>query len=124
MRVGETFRFTDADVDDHLWIVISDPTAEEVVIVSLSTRRFGADSSCVLSPGDHPFVRHPTYVAYAFARRVATERLTAALASGDLLPDAPALSELLQRIWDGADVSRMLPLKCKALLATQGLIRP
>ena len=43
---------------NHLWVVLSDPIGNpaQVVLVSLSTLREGADTTVVISPGEHPFV--------------------------------------------------------------------
>lgn len=42
---------------------------DQVIVVSLTTRRAGSDDTVVLSAGDHPFVKHDTAVNYSDSRR-------------------------------------------------------
>ena len=55
----------------HLWVVVAElPGArEELVVVSLTTKRDGSDTTTLLLPGDHPFIQHETVVYYADVRR-------------------------------------------------------
>ena len=59
----------------HLFILLTDPHADQagkncVLMVSLSTVRPGMphDPTCILYAGDHPFVKHESYVVYQKAR--------------------------------------------------------
>jgi hypothetical protein len=59
--------FLRADSDKHLWIVISDPTADpdQVLIVNLTTVDERKEQVCLLHGGEHPWIRHETCVNYA-----------------------------------------------------------
>lgn len=118
MTPGATFHFNDRPGDGHLYAVISRPSVPEVVLVNLTTLRPRSDRSCLVDPGEHPFVTRPTCVAYQYAEVVPTAILEAKLAAGILRPREP----LLMRIWEGATITRFLPLRCHQVLPDQGLI--
>ena len=52
----------------HLFIVLTEPQIEKgdankVLLVSVSSRLRG-DTTCILKPGAHPFIRYQSYVIY------------------------------------------------------------
>jgi hypothetical protein len=79
MNAGDTFRIPQpgTTLDSHLWVVISDPTADEenILIVNFTTSRADSDKACILKPGEHPFVAHETCVNYAGAKVVSKANL-------------------------------------------------
>ena len=42
---------------------------EQVVVVSLTTKRSGSDETVILTLGDHPFIKHDTAINYQDTRR-------------------------------------------------------
>jgi mRNA-degrading endonuclease toxin of MazEF toxin-antitoxin module len=68
LECGDTF-LTGDDEDEgyHLWIVLTPPIEGEVVTVSVTTQRKRSETLVVLKPGDHPFITHPSVIAYAYA---------------------------------------------------------
>lgn len=64
MHQGDTF--TVRSIDDHLWVILSHPDKhpEEIVCVSVTSRTQYADHACLLAVGDHPFIKHDSYVYY------------------------------------------------------------
>jgi len=54
----------------HLWVIISDPFSnpKQVIFVLLTSLKSGSDTTVVLSPGDHRFIRHDTVISYADSR--------------------------------------------------------
>ena len=66
---GTSFFIND---DSHLWFMLSDPALDDlqVVYANLTTYRHDSrpsvfnDPSCVIYPGEHPFVVHDTCVCY------------------------------------------------------------
>jgi len=54
---------------DHLHIVLNDPYGRDGEVLLASIRSVDPDSyydsSCVLHKGDHPFLKHPSWVDYA-----------------------------------------------------------
>ena len=54
----------------HLWVVISEPSAtlEDVIIVNLTSKKPHSDTTTVLTPNDHKFIKHETVINYSDAR--------------------------------------------------------
>lgn len=57
---------------DHLFVLLTDPVevrtgkGREVLLVNLSSVKSAknVDSSCILHPGDHPFITHKSFIRY------------------------------------------------------------
>ncbi|OIR24491.1 hypothetical protein BGC33_10720 [Bathymodiolus thermophilus thioautotrophic gill symbiont] len=49
----------------HLFIILTEPVNGEIVTVNLSSYKTSFDDkSCVLDKGDHPFIKHKSYIVY------------------------------------------------------------
>lgn len=57
-------------LNGHLWVIITEPfgSPEQVIIVNLTTKRSHSDTTVILSPGDHSFIKHETVINYNDAR--------------------------------------------------------
>lgn len=70
----------------HLFICLTDPAgvAKETLMVSVSTLHdgFPADETCRLFDGDHPFIKHKSFVDYRNARIIAAEKLVKGVNQG------------------------------------------
>ncbi len=99
----------DEDRDLHLWIVVTSPSQGEVVTVSVTFRRLRSETLVILQPGDHPFVRHESVVAYSFARVRSVDDIEDALASGVFVKKEPTSCELLKRVQAGLVDSDFTP---------------
>jgi hypothetical protein len=121
---GDAFRAADSAVDAHLWFVISEPRLDprEVLIVNFTTWKEGCDPACIVEPGEHPFVRHRTYVRYRAAQSRSLAQLAALLIKNLLVREEPASPELLARMRHGAGISRFIKIGRRELLRAQGLI--
>jgi hypothetical protein len=90
MKAGDTFRQAESapgvDENRHLWIVLSDAATypAEVITVFLTTRKAKRDQTCILAPGDHPFIIHESIVAYGVAEIRKDSDLESLLAKGKL----------------------------------------
>ncbi|MBI1852912.1 MAG: hypothetical protein HYR85_21435 [Planctomycetes bacterium] len=105
-----------------MWFVISDPAqdADHVLIVNLTTLRDAPlIDECILDRGDHPFIRHPSRIAFARARVTTVAELEAAIAKGLLKPHADTSGALLERIVAAALVDPELSNEKKDLLRRQ-----
>lgn len=112
IRAGRTLFLTK---DSHLWIVISEPDdAGRVLIVNLTTKRTTSDATVVLVPGDHPYVKHDTAVAFAYARLAKVDTLEALVNEGPGSFHADIPPALLMRIQQGLLVSPHTPNWIKA----------
>lgn len=100
----------------HLFILLTDPQVIEsedrqVLMVSISTIRPGIphDAACVLYAGDHPFVKHRSYVVYQKPRLEAADTLLRGVKSRALVPHDPIDSSIFARICKGLEESRQTP---------------
>lgn len=102
----------------HLFILLTDPQDDEagkkcVLMVSLSTIKPGMphDPTCILYAGDHPFVKHNSYVAYQKARLEEANKLLRGVRNGQLAPHDPMDSAIFVQICKGLEESRLTPAK-------------
>ena len=103
----------------HLFVMLTSPSTDGlVVIANLTSIRVGLyhDPSCVVVSGDHPFVSHPSYIAYSRARIVTSRSLSHGVASGDFVPRQRVDDVLFERICKGALASDDLPQKIATFL--------
>ena len=70
----------------HLFIVLTTPDGEPplVVMVNITTRRPTSDSTVILTPGDHPFIRHESVIAFEHADLFDVGKLEKGLSNGSL----------------------------------------
>jgi hypothetical protein len=124
VQAGDTFLLGDKQVDDHLWVILSDPTkdAQRVLLVSLTTAAPHKESVCLIQPDEHPWVRHETCVAYDKAKAVSLDQLSDLKNKGFIQLQAPVSAILLQRIRDRAGDSVDLAMELADILSEQGLV--
>lgn len=122
MEAGDTFKYGRGT---HLWVVVSDPRVDpaNVLIVNMTTDR-GIDPSCILNPGDHPFVNHRTCMRYDMARLETNAELDRHVASNVIRLQERVSAEILERIRQGAAATDRIAFGCKQVLIDQGLIEP
>jgi hypothetical protein len=116
---GDTFLGGgDLHGSDHLWVVINEPQAHHgtALIVNVSTLRTGAETTCLLNGGEHPFIKHASYVRYSCARGAPAGDIAKALKTGKLKPHQAVSPTLLAKLRAGATASTMLATGLKALL--------
>ena len=120
---GETL-FRPSGPNDHLFVVILGPavlanygSGQQLVMVSLTSIKPGlpSDPACEVSPGEHPFIRQPTYVAYRYACIESVDHTMKMLQAGVWRLGGVVQPALLQRIVQGACASRMIPRLFKGL---------
>lgn len=126
LSTGDTLRVTNPGVsyDAHLWIVLSKPEldTEHILIVNLTSWRPDKDQACILNPGDHPYIKKKTCVNYALSKIVAADHIGRLVRSHDLEKDVRLSMELLERVREGAMLSKFMPLDHGQLLIEQGLV--
>lgn len=106
MNPGETFR--GFDFENHLWIVVSNEvTGGKIAVANVTSYRgSSSDSTCLIHPGEHPFVRHVTCVVYRPAYLADIDPLRRASEQRTLQRHTPLSGELLLRVQQGALSSR------------------
>lgn len=115
-RAGETLVLPNPNFEiPHLWILATDSVGEppQTIIVAVSTKRFYKDSTVVLSPGDHPWVRHESVISYAHALIPEVRHLNEAVRRriGELRQ--PCTSDVLRKVQDGLLASPRTPRRVK-----------
>lgn len=103
----------------HLYIVLTHPDGEpeKIVIVNLTSYRRGSDTTVVLEPGDHPYIRHKTVVNYKDARIAPVEPIERLLWRQDyeLLEDFDAglVGQLQQGLMDSPFTPNRVKTYCE-----------
>jgi hypothetical protein len=121
MNAGDTFLLP--GLDDHLWMIISDPTVDphRVVVVCFLTWQLKYDQACIVEQGEHPFVTHSTCVNYPAARVESDAGLERLKSKAVLKLKAPLSHELLGRIRRSAENSD-IPTEAFEVLRSQGFV--
>jgi hypothetical protein len=121
MKAGDTF--LTPNMDDHLWMVISNPALDpvNVVVVCFLPWQNHYDQSCIVEAAEHPFVTHSTCVNYPGATIVADATLETLRVRGALREKEPLSSELFNRIRRSAE-NADVPTECYAVLRSQGFV--
>jgi len=97
----------------HLFVLLTDPVEapgfeeKQVLLVNIASvpNSVYFDSTCVLKPGVHRFIKHESYVYYAKARIEAANALLRGVKSGQLIPHEIMAQAVVQRICDGLQQS-------------------
>lgn len=122
--LGDTFLLTNPAINSHLFILLSDPRRDpdRIVTASFTTWRPDKDLSCVVEPGEHPFIRRRSCVHYSEDRLITASQYDRLVTAGSIVPQDPVSETLLNRLLDGASVSPYMPLGNRQILVDQGLI--
>ncbi len=104
---------------NHLCVVVIEPTETPsvVVIVNLSSVRNTPkeDHTVIVRHGDHEFVRHDSFVAYEYAKRVTVDCLANHLEAGRMTVQPDVSAELYKKILDGLYQSSRTPSNIKSM---------
>ncbi|MGE5343067.1 MAG: hypothetical protein ACM3SY_16455 [Candidatus Omnitrophota bacterium] len=103
----------------HLFILIAvEKNTGRGLIVNVTTHRAGRDESCILIPGDHPFVKHKSVINYEYSRIIFISDLKQYLLVDQLKLSDPVNPELLKRIQQRGMESKVIENKCRNFLAS------
>jgi hypothetical protein len=124
MDAGTTFLLKEKTLDNHLWVVLSDPKIDpgKVLLVSLTTATALKEQICLLEVGDHPWIRHKTCAYYEYPKVVSLATLYKLKDTGQLDLREPLSPAVLERMREGAALSTRMPLAMAEILIEQGLI--
>lgn len=110
LNCGDTFYAGDTEDDEpHLWIIISPPTDDKVVIVSVTTRRLRSETLVCLKVGDHPFIKHESVIAFTYSQIRCLADINSAIQNGNAKQREAVAPELLKRIRMGLVESDRTP---------------
>ena len=107
LSCGDTFLIPKSKNEvEHLWVVVTEPGEDgRAVCVNISTRQEYSDSTVVLKPGEHPYIKHDSIVYYTDAQVLDLNSVEAALNAKTrsfVCQDHESCSEaLLKRIQKG-----------------------
>jgi hypothetical protein len=121
--LGDTFLLAKRGVNDHLFVIISDPAQDptQIVTANFTSWRSDEDQSCILERGDHRLISHRSCVYYD-NRLLTLTQYQHLLATAAIIAQDPVGAELLPRILRGAATSPFIPLSNRQILLDQGLI--
>jgi len=126
LAAGDSFfaPWPEEDAVIHLFFVISSPEKDmkRVVVVPLMTWDEYKESTCTLEPGEHPFVRHKSYIDFGCAAKVDGDEIDKKIRSNEFRKHKPASVKLLKKIRDGAGKSEYLALGLRDILEDQDLV--
>jgi len=78
MQPGKCILLKNGKSKEHLYIVLSCPNISDnkFVFLNLTTKKNqdGEDHTVVLCAGEHPFIKHETYVLYSDARLIEVDK--------------------------------------------------
>lgn len=99
----ETNRDGGGHIQSHLHVVILDCElhTNTTVIVCVETLVGKKDKTTVLNPGDHDFIKHPSYVNYGRSKPISSAELLELLNKGIAKTMEPVTAELLSRLRKG-----------------------
>jgi hypothetical protein len=100
----------------HPWVVCSDPTPDDqVVLFNVTTRRKDSDLNCIIKPGEHRFIKTESVIEYERGRLFSRDNWNKAVALR--LPIYEPVSQaLLLKIHQGALSSDLTPQKLQAII--------
>ena len=115
MNAGETFHSqSPSSTRPHLYIVITDPDPiGNLVIVNVTSQGQSKDQSCVLNPGDHPFITRESVINYAEAIITNENTIQNGARGGVVQFDAAVTPKVLSKIQAGALASPQTESKVK-----------
>jgi hypothetical protein len=103
----------------HIWIVLTDPErmGGNILLVNLTSLTEGCiDDACILEPADFDLLTHETTVAYSRSIVGTAEKLEDLIQNGHFTDVAPVPPATLQRILEGARITRALSADKKLLI--------
>lgn len=109
----------------HLFAILIEPLAVDgygsqpmVLMVPVCTLHEGlnAETSCVLAPGDHPFIQRQSFLDYRFTRLEQVSHIEKMVQQGQYTVKEPFDGQVLWRIVSGALASRRISREYKKLL--------
>jgi hypothetical protein len=110
LNCGDTFITGDGDEENfHLWIVITPPSAGEVVTVCVVTTTKRSERLVVLNVGDHPFIKHESVIAYIYSKIRMVTDIEAVVTSRAAKAREPVSRQLLNRARAGLVDSDFTP---------------
>ncbi len=124
MKAGDTFFLKKGAADNHLRVILSDPEAfpDQVVFATLTSFDLTKESACIIQPGEHPFVKNQTCIAYDRLIACRSTELSRLEAASQIVWNVSVSQVLLERIREGASLSRDIKPRMLKILLEQGVL--
>ena len=112
-----------ANTPTHLWTIISDPSqSPTVLIVNFTSWDDWPQEACIVEAGEHPFIKHKSYINYDDAQLPPLQMLQRAYDEHLITEKEPLTDELLQRIRESAvSPISLLKNRLRQILIEQGV---
>ncbi|MGB8743042.1 MAG: hypothetical protein WCD52_23200 [Xanthobacteraceae bacterium] len=107
----------------HLFIVVTNPCAGIChLLISASTVKphRAHDPTCLLAPGDHPFIEQQSYIFYARAQQLPQAGIVKCVQGGRYVPKDSCNTAVLKRICGGISASALTPRWAKEYFRING----
>ena len=114
ISVGDTFFADYPKNDPHLLFVILDICDREpnlfmcAMLSSWKDNSPYCDSACIVEKGEHPFVKHKSYIAYRETLILTHDEMNWLVENGKFQKKEPASPGLIKRIIESAPKSRKI----------------
>lgn len=101
----------------HLRVVITDPDNDQnQVVVSITTLKYESqDKSCVLKPGEHPFIKDESIVDFRRTMVMSYAQIYNGIKKGVLIKKEDVSDELLSKIQSAASKSKYISEEIKSM---------
>lgn len=116
LQIGDAFLLPTPPNEKHLFVVIAPTPAGAFLCVNVTTRRHRSDTSCILRPGDHRFIRHESVINYRDAREIDAETMAELVSRGISVFYPSFDARVVQRIQQGGLNSKRLKNRYKNYL--------
>ena len=105
------------DQKRHLRIIITDSDNDQnQVVVSVTTLKYlSQDTSCVLQPGDHPFIKEKSIIDFKRTTVMSYMQIFNGIQQGLLIRKEDISDELLKRIQTAAAKSKYISDEIKSM---------
>jgi len=125
-KCGDTFLYRREGLDEHLQIVLSDPSLnrDKVIIANFSELKPYKEQNCIVEIGEHPYITKRSCVPYRFASIMPLALLEDRESRGFIERQQPLSKELLNRVLFGASLSLFMEVDVWDIIENQGLVVP
>ncbi len=96
----------------HLFVILTDRCQDGMhLLVSLSTIKPGRfhDNACIVEPGEHRFVKRPSFIEYRRPRRDTASHLVTCVNGWTFTPHDDVTDAVFKRICHGIHESKFIP---------------
>ncbi|MBY9067771.1 hypothetical protein K1X12_12735 [Hyphomonas sp. WL0036] len=122
-KCGTLFIPSNIKDDKHLFFILNDACKQGChLLVNVTSIYEGVhfDPACVVEVGEHPFIKHKSYMNYRLADVHVSARLTKMVGLRYFTPGDAASEELVEKILKGAEASDYIPKRILKYLKSIG----